>query len=171
MNNTLNITYQGFKQDDPSTFDFHPWYLKQYNDRWFLFGMQDGYDTLSNLALDRIVEIENSAKPYLSNTDYDFDELFEDVVGVSVNPDVSSQKVVLKVESEQWPYIKSKPIHGSQKVKYSSEAGVILELDLQINHELKAILFSYMDSIEVQEPVTLRGQFKSIAGDMSALYI
>ena len=34
----LKIEYQGFKQIKSSQVIFHPYFLKQYNSRWFLFG-------------------------------------------------------------------------------------------------------------------------------------
>ncbi|WP_019670785.1 helix-turn-helix transcriptional regulator [Eudoraea adriatica] len=167
----LQITYQGFKQEESSEFDFHPWYLKQYNDRWFLFGIRDGFESLTNLALDRIIHIEDSSVAFVPNTKYDFEELFEDVVGVSVNPDEAGKKVVLKVALEQWPYIKSKPIHGSQKIKETMEDGIILELDVQLNHEIIALLFSFMNTVEVLKPKELRDHFKEIAFNLYSKYI
>lgn len=52
----LQITYQGFKQDATTHDVIHPWYLKQYNNRWFLFGRNSTHQSLSNLAIDRIIE-------------------------------------------------------------------------------------------------------------------
>ena len=35
----LTITYKGFQFEEAHTFVFHPYYLKEYNNRWFLFGL------------------------------------------------------------------------------------------------------------------------------------
>lgn len=157
----LSIDYQGYRQKDSSKFVFHPWYLKQYNNRWFLFGLHGELEVLSNLALDRIIDVLPSACDYILNSKYDFDELFEDVVGVSVDPDVESQMVHLRISIATWPYIQSKPIHGSQKVLQQTKDYVDIQLDIQINHEFSASIFSYMDGIEVLAPSSLRDKFHS----------
>jgi predicted DNA-binding transcriptional regulator YafY len=159
----LIIEYQGFKQKNTSSIVFHPWYLKQYNNRWFLFGFNDAYKALSNLAIDRIISIAYSSDNYIQNKDIDFEEFFEDTVGVSINPSSNTEKVLIKISSEVWPYIESKPIHGSQKIKNKTDDSIEIELDLQVNHELIALLFSYMDAVEIIEPAALREKFKTIS--------
>ena len=159
----LEIEYQGFKQDNISNIIFHPWHLKQYNNRWFLFGVNQEYKSLSNLAIDRIISIKHSKETYILNKDIDFEEYFEDIVGVSLNPNASAEKVLIKINIDSWPYIESKPLHGSQKIVSKTDKEVIIELDLQINHELIAFLFSYMNAIEVIEPKSLRDKFHTIS--------
>ncbi len=167
---TLIIEYQGFKQKNTSSIVFHPWYLKQYNNRWFLFGFNDAYKALSNLAIDRILSISSSRENYLQNQDFDFDELFDDIVGVSINTTGNTEKVLIKVRTEVWPYVESKPLHGSQKIKSKTEEYTIIELDVQVNHELIALLFSYMDAVEIIEPGALREKFKTISGSIFKRY-
>jgi predicted DNA-binding transcriptional regulator YafY len=166
----LIIEYQGFKQKYTSRIVFHPWYLKQYNNRWFLFGFNDAYKALSNLAIDRITSIANSGQKYIQNKEIDFEEFFEDVVGVSQNPALSNEKVLIRISKEVWPYIESKPIHGSQKIKNKTDAYIDIELDVQVNHELIALLFSYMDAVEIIKPIALRERFKTISESILKKY-
>lgn len=156
----LRINYQGFKEQDKKELLFHPWFLKQYNNRWFLFGFNDTFQAISNLAIDRIISIQQSSIQYRINENIYFSEFFDDVVGVSVKPNVQPEKIILKISSELWPYIESKPIHGSQKKKANLGDEIVIELDLQINYELIAVLFSFMDGIEVIEPEKLRNTIK-----------
>jgi len=160
---TLIIEYQGFKQKHTSNIVFHPWYLKQYNNRWFLFGFNDVYKALSNLAIDRIISIAYSRENYIQNKSIDFDEFFEDIIGVSQEPELSTEKVLIKVSNEVWPYIESKPIHGSQKIKNKTDEYTEIELNVQVNYELIALLFSYMYAIEIIEPTDLREKFKTVS--------
>ena len=92
----------------------------------------------------------------------DFDEYFEDVVGVSIYNNSEVEVVVLKVSKDLFPYIESKPIHGSQRVIKKDVNDVMIELKVKINHELIAMLFSFMDAIEILEPLSLRNQFKQL---------
>lgn len=168
---TLIIKYKGYKQVKSSDIIFHPWFLKQYNNRWFLFGLNEQYQSLSNLAIDRIILIQEAKVKYRPNTEIDFVDFFEDVVGVSVEPDASTEKLIIKISNEVWPYIESKPLHGSQKLKSKSESNVQIELNVQVNHELIALLFSYMETIEIIEPKALRQRFKTISETIFKKYI
>ena len=167
---TLEIRYQSFKQEESVQSSISPYFLKQYNNRWFLFGTSTGYENLTNLALDRILSTSFSTDDYIENTTIDFEEYFDDVIGVTVNNDV--QKIVLKLTDNLWPYIKNKPIHGSQKrIKKDEGKGYkVIQLFLTINYELKSLIFSHMDSIEVLEPIDLRKELRSIAKNIKTKY-
>lgn len=62
-----------------------PYHLKQYNNRWFLVAKRKDFDKMSNYAIDRIEGIKETTRTFepLDN-DFDFEEFFSDVVGVSV---------------------------------------------------------------------------------------
>lgn len=167
----LEIKYKGYRQVNASDIVFHPWYLKQYNNRWFLFGLNEEYQSLSNLAIDRIQSIVDSNVKYKPNEVVDFDEFFEDVVGVSVRLDAPIERVLISISKEVWPYIESKPLHGSQKIISKSGLSIIVEINVQLNHELIALLFSYMDGIEILEPEFIREKFKAVAEAIVRKYI
>jgi predicted DNA-binding transcriptional regulator YafY len=166
----LNIKYQGFKQALPTEMSISPWYLKQYNNRWFLFGWNMERETLTNLAIDRINALTTSDAPYVENKQIDFEEYFEDVVGVTVNSRAETEKVLIKISRDLWPYIESKPLHGSQKTKERNDASVIIELNVQLNYELESLLFSFKDGLEILEPTHLRIRFKEIAESLNQKY-
>ena len=151
----LLITYKPFKTGRELLFEIHPYHLKQYNNRWFLFGLNNEYRNITNIALDRIQEINESKTKYIRNIKIDFSEYFDDVIGVSVDDAQETQKVVLKADDDLLPYITSKPVHGSQKIK-KDEKGTRIELELQLNYELESTIFSFGEKIEVLEPEVLR---------------
>lgn len=159
----LKIKYQGFKQSKASKIILHPYYLKQYNSRWFLFGFNEALKTISNLALDRIADLQELNKNYIRNTAINFEEYFDDVVGVTVLENQPAQRILLKVSSSIWPYIQSKPLHGSQKIISKHKASVVIELLVQLNYELTALLFSYGIGLEILEPDALKTNIKSKA--------
>ena len=152
----LSIQYRGFKQTKPSQVNFHPYYLKQYNSRWFLFGYNEEYENISNLALDRIISFKTVNKKYQDNKTVNFEEYFEDVVGVTVSNRAEVDKVHLEIDPTLWPYIESKPIHGSQRVISNKGGKVIIELTVQINYELVTTLFAYSEGVKVLQPDSLK---------------
>lgn len=156
----LKIKYHPFKRDKSILMVLHPYFLKQYNNRWFLFGKSGEAKTVTNIALDRIEAIQPVSEVFLPNTGINFEEYFEDVVGVSMPNDGIADKVILKIDADSWPYIKTKPIHGSQKVKEQTSKYTIIELQVIPNFELEAVIFSHAEKIEVISPEILRQRVK-----------
>ena len=159
----LNIHYKGFKQINPVEYTFHPYYLKQYNSRWFLFGYNETSSSISNLALDRILNINEKSGVYIENTNIDFEEYFDDVLGVTVKRNEDPSIILLEIDKELWPYIETKPIHGSQKIKSRNDNTIIIELCLQINYELIASIFSLGEGVKILSPDLLKESIKSKA--------
>lgn len=152
----LDLQYQPFTREDSIQMILHPYFLKQYNNRWFLFGRSGNAKNMTTIPLDRIKQIHSTKDNYISNTEIDFEEYFEDVVGVSVPNEGHIEKVLLKIVIQTWPYLKTKPIHGSQKVKEQTTEFVIIELQLIPNFELESLIFSHAEKIEVLSPNSLR---------------
>lgn len=150
---SLVITYCPFGKT-PIVYKFHPYYLKQYNKRWFLFGCVDGKSNLSNFPLDRIEEIENGTFPYVPNTLFDFKDLFEDVIGVS-NLFEDIEVINFSVTSQSLDYIQTKPILPNQKLIEKRENETIFEIKTIINKELIQLLLSYGAAITVLQPQKL----------------
>lgn len=165
----LAITYQGFKQKSPYEADFHPYFLKQYNNRWFLFSKAEGFDTITTLALDRIVSIEESKVSYQTNNLIDFEEYFEDVIGVSLL-ERTAEEITLKIEKSLYPYIQTKPLHGSQKVKEEQKDYVVITLEIVPNYEFEALVLSYGERMEVLSPIWIKDWIKNRIQEMLVNY-
>lgn len=166
----LIIEYQSFKDTKPKQLIIHPYYLKQFNKRWFLFGLNDKDKLIYNLPLDRIKSITQSSKKYIENTTLDFKEYFEDIVGVSFTPGEKPIKIKLRINNEVTPYVLTKPLHGSQK-KLESKADItIIEIEVIPNIELRQLILSYGEGIEVISPKSFRDQMKKVIDNMNRKY-
>jgi len=152
----LKISYQDFKSENPYEVIFHPCILKQYNNRWFSFGLNEVRpNQITNIALDRIVEIKNSDNHYISS-EIDWEkEYFYDFVGVTK---IEDEKIEIKIEldQEQVPYIRTKPIHGSQKGPKLINDRWIISIQVIPNYELMKMLLSFGDSIKIISPESFK---------------
>ncbi len=165
----LNIQYKSFKVDVPIEIVFHPYYLKQYNNRWFVFGRNQIYNSIQNLSLDRIITIEEAQIEYIENDLVDFSEYFEDIIGVSIEQS-PIQKVVLKVEKSLLPYIQTKPLHESQFIKPFDENYELVVIKVMPNYELESLILSFGERVEVMEPEAMRWKLKERIKKLSELY-
>ncbi len=151
---SLTISYQSFKADVPTDFLLSPLYLKQYNNRWFLLSLGHLYDSVFTLAIDRILEISLSSESYRDTT-INFDEYFEDIIGVTNYEENPLETVRIALSPNIIPYIKSKPLHGSQKINEN-----ILTLHLKLNFEFEGLILSYGENMKVLEPLSLQEKLK-----------
>lgn len=149
----------------------HPYHLRQYNRRWFLLAYSEDRKAISNFPLDRITKLKHLSKPYIE-TDVDFEEFFDDIVGVTNYKNSCIEKVVLKVSNKSIDYIRTKPLHGTQTElkELGSDSHTFIQLKLKINTELEMLLLSYGDAIEIIEPSWLRIKFAEITKKMSENY-
>lgn len=156
----IRINYQNFTSAKSTHYVFHPYHLKQYNSRWFLLGKTDGYNTISILALDRILNIQQTDRIYLANT-IDFEEYFEDVIGVTILEGKSLTRIVFETTALVGNYIKTKPIHGSQKIIRDTTDKFVFSLEVKPNMELDNIILGFGELIKVLEPESYRSHIVS----------
>lgn len=151
----LRIEYQTFHKGI-RIWTVHPYFLKQYNNRWYLIGLNETENkSIAHIGLDRIKEVDSIHVTFIDNTLIpDIEEYFEDVVGVTIPSEKSAERVILKFSQHRFPYVKAKPIHGSQKIL--DKENCLIGLEVKINNELESILLSFGDDVEVIEPQCLR---------------
>lgn len=155
---SLSVTYQPFGKEEFTT-DFSPYHLKQFNSRWFLFGRNSEYENISNYPLDRVKAIQEIDIPY-RECNIDFDEYFEDVIGVTLN-DGLPEFIKLKIAKKLWPYIETKPLHGSQKINQIDNHYVHVTLEVIPNFELEKLILSFGEEMVVQSPKHFQLAIKS----------
>lgn len=150
----LRMTYKSFKAREAASFIFYPYLLKEYKNRWFVFGLQQGQPMLKNLALDRIQELEIAkGEPYRENKLFDPLTFFEDVVGVTKSVNQQAEKVTFLATKEHAPYIKTKPIHKSQQlIEHKEDGSMIFEIEVIINQELQREFLGFADGIRILSP-------------------
>lgn len=166
----IKLIYKPFNVA-PFETNIHPYHLRQYNGRWFVFGFSEEKREIFNFPLDRIGSVQHLSKPFIE-TDIDFDEYFDEIVGVSNYKKSSVEKILLKIDKKSIDYIRTKPLHWSQTElkELNTQEFYFVQLKLKINTELKMLLFSYSDAIEVLEPAWLRDTFAKRTKRMSQLY-
>ena len=168
----LKIEYKPFYKDcvQPT---IHPYFLKQFNNRWYLLAWNEKAKKIYNYALDRIVAIEQANDTKYLPTNVDFTEFFDDIVGVTNYDDKQVETIRLRINKSRRDYIETKPLHPSQIIEkgcQTNDESIFINISVKVNTELKMLLLSYGDSIEVIEPISLRETMKEITLRMTALY-
>ena len=108
------------------------------------------------LALDRITGISKSKVKFKRNNVIDFEEYFRDIVGVTRIADREAEDIHLRFTDHRFPYVVSKPIHGSQQTV--NDEGCEVVIHVIPNNELQQMLFSFGPDVEVLSPEWLRNE-------------
>lgn len=150
----ISLSYHTFTDPTVRKIGFHPYLLKQYNDRWFLIGAADSDKKILNFALDRIDGVESLPDKKYAECPGNLYERFEDVVGVTIY-DKEPEHILFWVSDASKNYVATKAIHGSQtlikgeaeqelRTQYPSlEGGAFFTIDCIRNYELIRELWSY----------------------------
>jgi len=167
----LRIMYQSFNAKEPTEYILYPYLLKEYRNRWFLFGSVKKDLVLYNLALDRIVSVEPLDIPFKENPEFDCEHFFDDVIGVSKNIHNTPRTIKFWASQEQSKYIQTKPLHHSQKlIKQNEDGSCIFKISVVINFELYSVLMSYGPGVRVIYPRQAVSYMRDKTQEMANLY-
>ena len=151
----IRLSYHTFSDESIRSIDFHPYLLKQYNDRWYLLGAADSDKKILHFALDRINEVEPLPEKKYEKCPEDIADCFEDIVGVTFYEDRPVEHILCWVSDASKGYVDTKPIHGSYtplkgekdqqlRAEYPQlQGGLFFTLDCINNYELIRELCSY----------------------------
>ena len=160
----IELHYHTFTEPDKEKVNiFHPYLLKEYNRRWYLFAAAYTDDKLLNFALDRIDKCVPLPGYKYKEFEGDLNEWFEDIVGVTLNPENPVEHILLWVSDNSKGYLETKPIHethtpcrGAKEAKLrekypSLKGGAFFTIDCRENYELIRDLCSYGKDLLVLE--------------------
>lgn len=178
----IRLSYHTFTDATVRSIDFHPYLLKQYNDRWFLLGAADSDKKILTFALDRIDNVEPQPEKKYEECSEDLYERFEDIVGVTLYDDRLVEHILCWVSDASKGYVDTKPIHGSytplkgdSELKLRNEyphleGGMFFTLDCIPNYELIRELCSYGKELVVLEPSPIQDEIYKRICEMNEKY-
>lgn len=164
----VKLKYHTFKDvNRREEITLHPCLLKEYNRRWFAFGITSAdRSTLMPFPLDRIDEVEPMPASEYVEFDGTVDEWFEDIVGVTRIDGEPIHKIIFWINDEEKYYIMTKPLHESQKqIRNDSElrskhpqlkGGSFFSIECRKNYELIRELCSFGGDLIVLEPQEIK---------------
>lgn len=180
----IHLSYHTFVDSSIRSIDFHPYLLKQYNDRWFLLGAAGDDKKILTFALDRIDKVEPLPEQKYIPCPDDLADRFEDIVGVTYYEDQPVEHILFWVSNSSKGYIETKPIHGTQTPRRGEaetilrqqyphlEGGAFYTIDCIKNYELIRLLCSYgKDLIVLQSDGTIVDDIRQRISEMNEKYL
>ena len=169
QNHKMNMTYHKFGQIIGYTIPIEPYSIKVFKQRWYLLAKDYKRAQPSIYALDRIIKIEETEEPFEFPADFDTELFFKDCYGVlSTNDD--PQRIVIRAYAPLTNYLRTLPLHHSQKEINSTPEYSDFEFYLRPTFDFRQELLSQCDEVEVLEPASFREEIKKMIKMMLKRY-
>lgn len=150
---------------------FHPYFLKEYNQRWFIFGRSttieepDKATKYGIIPVDRIVdnsiELAPDNIPYVENST-DWQEYFKYIVGVSKCNGKPRQIVVETLDKKTFKRMYTNPLTNQKcLIQHDDKKKVNGRFEITVipNEELVTALLQYRSGIRILSPKKFREKF------------
>jgi len=156
----ISFTHYNFGTEKIKQFTIEPYLLREYQDRWYIVGIEKKLKSERIFGIDRIDNLKLSDKTFKPNTKIDFIKLFENIIGVRYS-DAEAEKVVLSFTHTQGKYAKSLPLHKSQRVLIDTDDELRVELKIIPNYEFMQKILMLGKTVTIMEPKWLVDNFKA----------
>ena len=178
----IELHYHKFQESDNILkINVHPYLLKEYNRRWYLFAAAELDEKFLCFALDRIDSVVPQPSHHYLEYEGDINEMFEDIIGVTLN-DGPVLQIIFWVSDKSKDYVETKPLHESQKnikteieqkLRYEHpalESGRFFQIDCIENYELIRELSSFGKELIVLQPAKIREKVSYRVVEMYEMY-
>ncbi|CCH56581.1 hypothetical protein BN8_05954 [Fibrisoma limi BUZ 3] len=154
----VEFVYRKFEKeaDEGKLRRVEPDLLLEYRNRFYL----DCFDLEANqprtFGLDRLHGLSLTHQPISATRTGQRRTDRRHAIGVTCPPDLEPQRVVLRFQASEANYVRSLPLHSSQRLLQETPDFVDLELTVILNHELEREILAFGELVEVLEPAELR---------------
>lgn len=163
----ITFTHTKFWDLETTVRTVKPIAIKESQHRWYLIAFDTKNGNLRNFGFDRISDLRISDikfKPILFNIEKEYRHAF------GVETYAPAQKVILEFSWQQGNYIKSFPLHSSQKVLFDTDEVFQIELFIHPTNDFIMELMRFGAEVKVLEPEFLRNVIKDRVENMIKLY-
>ena len=141
------------------TYNVAPYCLKMFKQRWYVLAYSPGKQRTLIYALDRVKALEPTDEHFSMPKDFDAEYYFRDTYGVSGMED-KPQVVEIKIEAFQANFLRTLPLHPSQKEIERQEQYSIFRFNVVPTFEFTQELRKHGSVLEVLKPKWLRSDFR-----------
>ena len=166
----LMMTYRKFGQTTGYTITVEPYAIKVFKQRWYLLAKDNKRESPTIYALDRILALEETEESFVYPSDFDTETFFKDCYGVICGTEDNPQRIVVRAYLPLTNYLRTLPLHHSQKVLKSTPDYTDFEFYLCPTFDFRQELLSQGEEVEVLEPMGFREEMKGIVKKMMERY-
>lgn len=184
-NKVMRITHQGFDTDHENTFEIEPYCLKVDKRRWYIIANNPYYVALNKqnkgdegyipqkeiraYGLDRILDASLTEKTFEMKKGFSMKEYYQGCTGI-IPSDDPIEHVVLRAYWTAPDYLRTLPLHESQRELESDEESTTFSYDVKLTYDFMQLIMQQGDQVEILEPKKLRKQMHNLAKTLTSYY-
>ena len=184
-NKVMEITHLGFGKDYANTFEIEPYCLKVVKRRWYIIANnpyyvwlnkkhkgEEGYSPRKEIrvyGLDRISEASILDKTFVMRKNFDVKKFYKGCTGI-IPSDEPIEHVVLRAYWNAPDYLRTLPLHESQKELQRDEESTTFSYDVKLTYDFMQLIMQQGDQVEILEPKKLRDQMRNLAKTLTSYY-
>jgi len=165
----VEFVYTSFITEKPKARMVVPLLLKEYRNRWYLISFNLSKKKITTFGLDRISDLVITENYHIDTIEFDPNIYFKHSIGIT-SYETTPEKIEFKIDKIGAKYIESQPFHISQTLIKSGKNRNTYGIEVLVSEELKRLLLSYGNQIEVIKPKSLRTQLMNEIISMNELY-
>ncbi|MBQ6083024.1 MAG: WYL domain-containing protein [Bacteroidales bacterium] len=172
MNNscTFDMEYQKFYSEEKTLYhNMEPYGVQIFQRRWYVLARNPENGTLHTFALDRITCLKKNDVKFKMPSDFSITDFFNGCYGI-IKDETPIQRVILKSNHFQAQYLKTLPLHHSQKIVSDDTDYTVFSYYICPTLDFKQKVLSYMSNIEVLEPASFRLDIQNEIEKMRKIY-
>ncbi|MDR1583923.1 MAG: WYL domain-containing protein [Prevotellaceae bacterium] len=158
----IMFSYQKYYKDHPETRTVEPLVLKEFKNRWYLFAKDTRDGQIKCYGLDRLLELEILNTHFVADEHFDINEQLKYCFGIMAPNAAKPSEVILSFEPFQGKYIKSLPLHDTQKIIKDTKDELRIRLTVYLTHDFIIELLAHGETVKVIKPPKLITTLKQI---------
>ncbi len=166
----LKMVYKPFDDDAEIRGFIHPYLLKEYNNRWFVYAFTEEFEGEGVYGLERIIDLEPTEKKFRNPNKTKIRHYFKDIIGVTNYKDKKTEEIILRMTRSRAHYLRTKPVHKSQTIIKETENHVWFRFLLKPNQELTAFILNFGSDVMIEKPDSLRKELQKILSEALSNY-
>jgi len=152
----VSFLYETYKTKVKSKPIIAPYFIKEYNNRWYIIGEDEEWESFRTVALDRVTNPEVLDKSFVRNKTFNLSDFFKNVFGMTVY-NKPPEDIILEFKDDmvQAKYFVSKPFCKYEVLEWYDEKQNIpkqIKIHLKSNYELQRKIVSMGDEVKVIAP-------------------
>lgn len=164
----IKFTHQKHWEDFNTKREVYPIAIKESHQRWYLIALDKKDYKIKTFGLDRISNL-NVTDTNFKSISYNVEKEFQHAFGIETYS--PAEKVVLEFVNKQGNYVKTFPLHESQKIIKENEDTLLLEIYIHTTNDIVMELLKYGADVKVISPARLQNEIKNRISKMANLYI
>lgn len=167
----LSVRYQRFDAPEGRTFTMQTYCVKSFKRRWYMIGLSSDHpNEIRVYALDRILSLQILDQAYTIPKNFDGRAYFKNYYGI-FRGNVEPTRILIEVNEQEAKYLRSLPLHHSQKELPTTGQTCKFEYFLAPTLDFIQELRTFGADLKVLEPQSLVKQFKQLGKDYQKLYL